>query len=107
MKKKGNWFMRILTLLFIVYSGLYLADKTGYYQKSIRDRTIMTEMQRQKFEQDVSENKAIDIINYLPEKEDYSNFFTKSANNISNHLGNLADSKFDSVWDFFKTLFTG
>ena len=81
-KKNNNWFFKILTILFIIYVALFIANQTGYYEKTIRDKTFLTEEKMHEFEQDVADNKVIDIINYLPEKEDYSNFWTKSANKL-------------------------
>lgn len=106
-KKEPNWFMRILTLLFIVYVFLFILNKTGYYEKNVRDKTIMTEEQIKQFEDDVANNIAVDINSYLPEKVDYSNFFTKGANLVSKSLGNVLDSKADNVWEFIKSLFIG
>jgi len=106
-KKKGNWFFRILNVLFIVYVALFIAQKTGYYEKTVRDRTLITEEKIKEFEQDVANNAVIDINSYLPVKEDYSNVFTKGANVISDKLGNLLDNRADSIWEFIKSLFIG
>jgi len=106
-KKKGNWFFRILTFLFIIYVALFISLHTGYYEKTVRDRTLMTEEKIKEFEEDVANNMIVDIKDYLPPEEDYSNFFTKSATTISGTLGNILDNKAENVWDFIKTLFIG
>ena len=41
----------------------------------------------------LSVEKVVDVINYLPEKENYANVFTKSANFISQKLGLIINSK--------------
>ena len=106
-KKRGNLFFRILTILFIIYVALFIVQQTGYYDKTVRDQTLMTEEKIKQFESDVAQNKAVDVINYLPEKEDYSNFLTRSANVITNKLGDILDKKVDNIWDIIKSLFIG
>ncbi|MBE6155177.1 MAG: hypothetical protein E7164_00265 [Firmicutes bacterium] len=104
-KKKGNWFFRILTVFFIIYVALFISLHTGYYEKTVRDRTLMTEEKIKQFEEDVANNMVVDIKDYLPNEEDYSNIFTKSAISISSTLGNILDSKAENFWDFIKSLF--
>ena len=104
-KKKNNWFFRILTVLFIIYLALFISLHTGYYEKTVRDRTLMTEEKIKEFEKDVANNIAVDIKDYLPPQEDYSNFFTKSASTISKTLGNVLDNNAQNFWDFIKSLF--
>ena len=104
-KKKGNWFFRILTIFFIMYLALFISLHTGYYEKMVRDQTLMTEEKIEEFENDVANNIAVDIKDYLPEEKDYSNFFTKSASSLSNTLGNILDNKSENIWDFIKSLF--
>lgn len=106
-KKKGNWFFRILMVLFVIYVALFISLHTGYYEKMVRDRTLMTEEKILEFENDVANNMVVDIKDYLPVEEDYSNFFTKSASTISTVLGKLLDDKTENIWEFIKTLFIG
>lgn len=105
--KNGKWFFRILGVFFAMYLVLLVAQKTGYYEKMVRDRTEMTEDKIKEFESDLANGEIIDLKDYLPEKEDYSNAFTKGANFISDKIGNILDSKADNVWDFIKSLFIG
>lgn len=103
--KKGNLFFKILFIFFIIYLALFIANETGYYEKRVRDRTIMTQNQLDKFEEDLANNKELDLIDYFPQEEDYSNVFTKTANQIANKLSVIVNNNADSVWDFIKTLF--
>ena len=57
------------------------------------------------FEKDISEGKNVDAKDYFPKEVDYSNVFTKSANNISNKIGLVVNYKAKNIWDFIKTLF--
>jgi len=104
-EKKTSPFFRILNILFIVYLGLFIANKTGYYEKTVRDKTILVENQITIFEQDVKNNVAVDVNSYLPKKNDYSNIFTKSAKYLSQKISNVFDSEVKSIWDLIKSLF--
>lgn len=106
-KKKTNWFFRILTFFFVIYVFLFVLNKSGYYEKTVRDKALMTEEKIKEFENDVANNNVIDINSYLPETKDYSNSFTKGANFLSDKIGNLLDNNVDSFWKFIKTLFIG
>lgn len=103
--KKGNLFFKILFIFFIIYVALFIANETGYYEKRVRDKTITTQNQLEQFEKDLADNKELDLIDYFPKEVDYSNVFTKSANNISNKLSVIIDNNADSLWEFIKTLF--
>lgn len=103
--KKHNFFKTLLILVFLLFLALFIASKTGYYEKSVKDKTFLTNKKLKEFEKDISEGKDVDAKDYLPKEVDYSNVFTKSANNISNKIGLVVNSKAKNVWDFIKTLF--
>lgn len=106
-KKKPNWFFRIMTILFFIFVTFYIADVTGYYEKSVRKQAVMTEEARERFERDVLNNKKVDIKDYLPKEIDYSNTFTKSANQMETVLNNFFTNDLQSVWKFLRALFIG
>ena len=103
--KKHNFLKTLFILVFLLYLALFIAGKTGYYEKSVKDKTYLTNKKLKEFEKDISEGKNVDAKDYLPTEVDYSNVFTKSANNISNKIGLVVNSKAKNVWDFIKTLF--
>ena len=106
-KKPMHPFFKILIILFMIYSVLFILNETGYYEKSVKNRTIITEQKRIEFEKNIEDGKVVSIVSYLPERQDYSNVLTKSANYLANRLGDIADNNIDGVWNFFKTLFIG
>lgn len=107
-KKKPNWFLRIMGLLLIIFTFLYFGSKTGYYEKIIYNKRVMTESQMKKFEKDLSENKEVDLENYVQNDDvDYSNFVTKGANKIANKLTSVFNGEINDIWDFIKALFMG
>ena len=99
--KKHNFFKTLFILVFLLFLALFIASKTGYYEKSVKDKTYLTNKKLKEFEKDISEGKNVDAKDYFPKEVDYSNVFTKSANNI----GLVVNSKAKNVWDFIKTLF--
>lgn len=103
--KKHNFFKTLFILVFLLFLALFIASKTGYYEKSVKDKTYLTNKKLKEFEKDISEGKNVDAKDYFPKEVDYSNVFTKSANNISNKIGLVVNSKTKNVWDFIKTLF--
>ncbi len=103
--KKHNFFKTLFILVFLLFLALFIASKTGYYEKSVKDKTYLTNKKLKEFEKDISEGKNVNAKDYFPKEVDYSNVFTKSANNISNKIGLVVNSKAKNVWDFIKTLF--
>ena len=103
--KKHNFLKTLFILVFLLFLALFIASKTGYYEKSVKDKTYLTNKKLKEFEKDISEGKNVDAKDYFPKEVDYSNVFTKSANNISNKIGLVVKSKAKNVWDFIKTLF--
>lgn len=103
--KKHNFFKTLFILVFLLFLSLFIASKTGYYEKSVKDKTYLTNKKLKEFEKDISEGKNVDAKDYFPKEVDYSNIFTKSANNISNKIGLVVNYKAKNIWDFIKTLF--
>ena len=103
--KKHNFFKTLFILVFLLFLALFIASKTGYYEKSVKDKTYLTNKKLKEFEKDISEGKNVDAKDYFPKEVDYSNVFSKSANNISNKIGLVVNYKAKNIWDFIKTLF--
>lgn len=100
-----NYFLIVMIFLFIIFLILYISGEAGYYEYKVHTKTILTEEAVKEFEKDISEGKNVDAKDYFPKEVDYSNVFTKSANNISNKIGLVVNYKAKNIWDFIKTLF--
>lgn len=75
-------FIFTIILIFIIS---YLVSSTGYYEYQMQERTILTNEKIKEFEQDIKDNKNIDIEQYfISEEIDYSNKLTDLVYNISN-----------------------
>ena len=64
MKKKNNWFKRILIILILLFISLYISSVSGYYEAKISDKVALTGKEIKQFEQDVMNGKEVDLNNY-------------------------------------------
>lgn len=80
----------ILLLLVIIFISSYFVSLSGYYEYTMQQRTIITNDKIKEFENDIKNNKNIDIKEYFKEEElDYSNKFTTIVYNISENSSKL------------------
>lgn len=94
-------FKRIITLLFILFMILYFQVETGTNQ-SLKDKTIITQENIEKFENDLKNGEYIDIKDYTQENNiDTSNIMSNAGYEISEKT-----SKFVGKYlvDFFKII---
>ena len=106
MKKKKNWFLRLLTILFIVFIGLYIASISGYYEATLGNKVALTDEAIRRFEQDVIEGKAVDVEDYiLEERVDYSNTFTDAGDKLTESVQKVLTEGIGGIWDAIKVLF--
>lgn len=81
---KENIFKFILLCFVICFLVILFAGKTGYYEKKLRNNSILTEEQIKKFENDIKEGKTVDINNYvINENKDYTTNFTNDIYSVS------------------------
>lgn len=82
--KKESIFKFILLCFIICFLVILFAGKTGYYEKKLRDNSILTEEQIKKFEEDIKNGKSVDISNYVINKnKDYTTNFTNDVYSVS------------------------
>ena len=86
--KKESIFKFILLCFIICFLVILFAGKTGYYEKKLRDNSILTEEQIKKFESDLSEGKNVTIDDYVVnDKVDY----TTTVGDMGYKFGNLVE----------------
>lgn len=78
MDKKEKIFQNILKFslisLFVAFLIIYFSGSGTYYESQLHKKTIFTEEQIKKFEQDVADGKDVSIEDYIDEKKNnYSN----------------------------------
>lgn len=82
--KSSNIARIVLSILFILFVGLYLVGNSNYYDYEASIKTRLTEEQIKQFEEDISEGKAVDVENYLElNKKDYANPISDTTLKIS------------------------
>lgn len=80
----------IIILLIIVFSTSYIISESGYYEYTMKQRTVITNEKIKEFESDIKNNENIDLKEYLSKDEiDYSNKFTNLVYNISDSSNKL------------------
>ena len=106
MKKKSNWFTKILFIFFLVFIVTYIITKSGYYETKLYNKTLLTDNKIKEFENDIKEGKVISLDSYyIPEKKDYSSFMSKTGKKISNSISNNMVGFFTQFGKILKKLF--
>ena len=106
-KKAWIVFRRILTILFIIYLINYFMASTGYYEKQINNKTVLTEEKIREFESDVRNGEEVDIKNYIDsDKVDNSNGLSKTGRKVSNTINDFVTNKAIKIFKFFGKLFS-
>ena len=81
----------VFLIVVIAFVSSYIIASSGYYEYTMQERTIITNEKIKEFEQDIKDNKEIDLMEYLENEEvDYSNAFTTLVYNISDNSNKLA-----------------
>ena len=77
--------------IILIFITSYIISESGYYEYNLQRKTIITNEKIKEFEQDIKDNKEIDLIDYLDNEEiDYTNRFTTLVYNISDNSNKLA-----------------
>lgn len=104
-KKKVNWFNKILIFLFVIFIGLFIASKSGYYETKVNKNVALTNEAIKQFEEDVLEGKQVDIESYVVDDDrDFSNGLTKAGDKLSSTVEELLSGGLLNVWDVIKIL---
>lgn len=106
-KKKRNPFLEILFVLFIIYISLFIVGESGYYENKVNEKITLTEENIEKFEEDVRNNKAIDIENYIEKEEkDYSCLASNMGDTFSNSIEKLLTEELGKMGKLLKKMFS-
>lgn len=106
MKKDKNWFLRIITILFIIFVGIYIASISGYYESKVNKKVAITDEALKEFEKDVLSGNYVDVKKYLnTETTDYSNAFTNAGEKVGESVIVVINDGLSGIWDALKVLF--
>ena len=76
----------IFILLGIIYIAIFIISLTGYYESLENKNSRLTTEAIERFEKDILKGEEIVASNYLEEKEDYNNLFTRLGIKIGNAI---------------------
>lgn len=77
----------IFIILLVLYIFIFFASESGYYEYHVRKRTVLTSEKIKEFENDVKNNKNLDITDYLESTEkNYKNKLTSTCFNTSKKI---------------------
>lgn len=103
--KKTNWFMLFIKVSFVCFLIVYFLLENGYYENKKAKEVALTEENIRKFEEDVKQNKIIDINNYkIEEEKDYSNKITRLGEKLNDSVGKVIIKGAGGVVDILKSL---
>lgn len=102
-KKKNNIFLKIISILFLIYLSLYMMDNLGYYNINTKNK-VLTEEAIKEFEKDIKNGKSIDIKNYVGDNTNYKNFYSNLGYNLSIGVDNILNKGLKKVGDILKKL---
>lgn len=104
--KSWNIFKRVLFILFIMFLINYFSVQSGYYEKTLYDKTVTTEEKRLEFEEDIKNGEMIDMKDYVSDDYvDTSNGMDLLGQRIGNGLDDFINNKVIKVMEFFGNLF--
>lgn len=83
----------IMSILIILFLGLYVSQMTGYYQYHESRKTTLTKDAMERFEQDIKDGKEISAGNYLEEDTEYGN----KLSNLGMKLSSLIEKGFNKA----------
>lgn len=105
-KKKTNIWTKLLAVAFIIFIGLYIAGKSGYYASEVNQKVLLTDEAIDRFEEDVINGKVVDVNSYLLEdKKNYENDFTKAGDTFTEAVQSFMTDGLQGFWNFLKSLF--
>lgn len=104
--KKTNIFMLLLKISVVLFLLLYFMLENGYYENKMSRKVSLTEEKIRKFEEDVKNDKIIDITEYnLEEEKDYSNNVSRIGQKLTDSVGKIIVKGANGVVDILKSLF--
>lgn len=105
-RKKINLFLKMLGFMFVLFSALFIANISGYYESKIRDNVIITEEGIKEFEERVRNGEEIDVTSFLNnERIDYSSKLSNLGDNITLSVESIVVDGMNFVTDILKSLF--
>lgn len=98
-------FKIVMKALIAVYMIIFIANQSGYYSFTSKNKKELTELQIMKFEEDVKNGVNIDLDEYLANTNvSYENNLSRFGSNVSNFFGGLIEKGIYKSFSFLSDL---
>lgn len=98
-------FNTTIFILFTLFTCLFIASNTGYYEYQSKEKVKLTDEKIKEFENDLKSGKKVDLKNYLTdERKNYDNKITKFGNTLSNIIDYEMMDTLEKTFKFFEKL---
>ena len=105
--KPWKYFKITFLILLLLFFINHINIKNGYYEKKINEKTKITSENIKEFEQDIKENKYIDLKKYNQEEYiDSNNLVSKIGYKVSENINIIVKEKTKEIYNFLKKLFS-
>ena len=103
--KYENTFKIIFIFLFVIFLTMYISVGSNYYEYELHKKVMLTNEDIKKFEDDVKNNKEVDIDNYISSRVDYSNSFSKASTKVSKETKKYIKQGIEGIFNIFSKIF--
>ena len=79
----------VIVLLYLI---LYISYENGYYERINQEKTLMTEEMILKYEEDLANGVDVSQEDYIVERNNYANIYTRMSLKVSQKFENIVDS---------------
>ena len=104
--KYENTFKIIFIFLFVIFLTMYISVGSNYYEYELHKKVMLTNEDIKRFEDDVKNNKEVDIDNYISSRVDYSNSFSKASTKVSKETKKYIKQCIEGLFNIFSKMFT-
>ena len=104
--KYENTFKIIFIFLFVIFLTMYISVGSNYYEYELHKKVMLTNEDIKRFEDDVKNNKEVDIYNYISSRVDYSNSFSKASTKVSKETKKYIKQGIEGIFNIFSKMFT-
>ena len=102
---KKTLFKLLSITAFLAFLITYVIGMSGYYEYELSNKIVLTEEKMKEFEDDVKNNKDIDLNDYVVNThQDYTNKFTKTVTSASLTLNKYLKKSIESVFKIINSL---
>lgn len=103
--KYENTFKIIFIFLFVIFLTMYISVGSNYYEYELHKKVMLTNEDIKRFEDDVKNNKEVDIDNYISSRVDYSNSFSKASTKVSKETKKYIKQGIEGIFNIFSKMF--